>query len=391
MIHDVSDSDLEPVRGFLEAHLDSSLFLLSNLAVFGPRSGEHPNSGTYRCAVEDGRIVAVFSLTRGGNLLVQAAGRADLAEAIVEACEADPIEVTGVIGDWLTAQTVWRLVCADARLQPTQTEKDLLFSVALTEPAVSIVPEGTVRALNAGDFGQWEPLNSAYLAELNYPTQPTAVQRQDEFESGIRAHRWWGAFDGGHLVAIAGLNAEYGRIGQIGGVYTRPEERRKGFARAAMRALMIDVRHRFERLVLFTGADNVSAQRLYESLGFQPGGSFGIFLGARRTPARTDQRCKWAGQSGEIYTYEIYEWPTRLSAGPGNYIFTSSGSDGGWRPIAVGECADLSELQAHLRARHDATHVHVRPNFNPLAVRRREAADLAERWTPGHDAGGYSE
>jgi ribosomal protein S18 acetylase RimI-like enzyme len=391
MIHDVTDSDLEPVRGFLEAHLDSSLFLLSNLAVFGPRSGEHPNSGTYRCAMEDGRIVGVFSLTRRGNLLVQAAGRADLAEAIVEACEADPIEVTGVIGDWLTAQAVWRLVCEDARLEPTQTEKDLLFSLSLTDAAASIGAVGPVRALNPGDFGQWEPLNSAYLAELNHPTQLTALQRQDEFESGIRAHRWWGAFEGERLVAIAGLNAEYGRIGQIGGVYSRPEERRKGFARAAIRALMADVRQRFERLVLFTGDDNVSAQRLYQSLGFQSGGSFGIFLGARRAHPRTDQRCKWAGQSGEIYTYEIHEWPTRLSAGPGNYIFATTGGDGGWRPVVVGECADLSELQAHLRGRYDATHVHVRPNFNPVAVRRREAADLAERWTPGHDAGTYSE
>lgn len=391
MIHDVTDSDLEPVRGFLEAHLDSSLFLLSNLAVFGPRSGEHRNSGTYRCAVEEGRIVAVFSLTRGGNLLVQAAGRADLAEAIVEACEADPIEVTGVIGDWLTAQAAWRLVCADTRLEPTQTEKDRLFSLSLEDPAASIVPEGSVRALHAGDFGQWEPLNSAYLAELNHPTQLSALQRQDEFESGIRAHRWWGAFDGERLAAIAGLNAEYGRIGQIGGVYSRPEDRRKGFARAAMRALMTDVRHRFERLVLFTADDNVGAQRLYASLGFQSGGSFGIFLGVRKTHARIDQRCQWAGQSGEIYTYDIHEWPTRLSAGPGNYIFASSGSDSVWRPILVGECADLSELQPHLRGRHEATHVHVRPNFNPAAVRRREAADLAERWTPGRDASTYSE
>jgi len=299
--------------------------------------------------------------------------------------------VTGVIGDWLTAQAVWRLVCADLRLEPTQTRKDLLFSLTLTDPATAIVPEGWVRALNAGDFGQWAPLNSAYLAELNHPTQLTALQRQDEFESGIRAQRWWGAFVDQRLVAIAGLNAEYGRIGQVGGVYSRPEERRKGFARAVMRGLMADVRHRFERLVLFTGDDNVSAQRLYESLGFQSGGSFGVFLGARRTHTHTAQRCKWAGQSGEIYTYEIHEWPTRLSAGPGNYIFASSGNDGGWRPIVVGECANLSELQAHLRGRHDATHVHVRPNFNPAAVRRREAADLAERWTPGHDTSTYSE
>lgn len=289
MIHDVTDSDLERVRGFLEAHLDSSLFLLSNLAVFGPRSGEHPNSGTYRCAVEDGRIVAVFSLTRRGNLLVQAAGRADLAEAIVQACEADAVEVTGVIGDWLTAQAAWRLVCEDAHLQPTQTQKDVLFSLSLTDPAGSILPEGTVRALNATDFGQWEPLNSAYLLELNLPNQLTALQRQDQFESGVHAHRWWRAFEGERLVAIAGLNAEYGRVGQIGGVYSRPEERRRGFARAVMRALMKDVRHRFERLVLFTGDDNVGAQRLYQSLGFQSGGFFGLFLGTRRTHTRTDR------------------------------------------------------------------------------------------------------
>lgn len=394
MIHDVTDSDLERVRGFLETHLDSSLFLLSNLAVFGPRGGEHPNSGTYRCAVEDGRVVAVFALTRRGNLLVQAAGRADLAAAILEACEADPIEVTGVIGDWLTAQALWQLACEDLRLQASHSEKDMLFSLSLSDPAAAIAPEGCARALNPGDFGRWEPLNSAYLTELGHPIQLSALQRQDEFESGIRAHRWWGAFADGRLLAIAGLNAEYGRIGQVGGVYCLPEGRRKGFARAAMRALTVDVRQRFERLVLFTGVENVGAQRLYESLGFQPGGAFGIFVGTRKAHSPVDERCQWAGLSGEIYTYEIHEWPTRLSTGPGNYIFAGSGGDGGWRPIAIGECPDLSELQAQLRGgRHDATHVHVRPNFNPVAVRRREAADLAERWMPGRsqDGGAYNE
>jgi hypothetical protein len=32
--------------------------------------------------------------------------------------------------------------------------------------------------------------------------------------------------------------------------------------------------------------------------------------------------------------------------------------------------------------RHPATHVHVRLNFNPVSVRRREVSDLAEQWTP---------
>jgi len=35
----VATADLERVRSFLEAHVETSLFLLSNLAIFGPRLG----------------------------------------------------------------------------------------------------------------------------------------------------------------------------------------------------------------------------------------------------------------------------------------------------------------------------------------------------------------
>ena len=389
MIEDVTDSDLERARAFLEAHRHASLLLLANLVLFGPRAGEHPNSGNYRCVVEDGRIVAVFSLTRRGNLLVQAAGRADLAEDILEACDGEPFEVTGVIGDWPAAQALWSLVCQDPRFEPTHSHKDVLFSLDLAaalDTAGAVPDSGAVRALAADDFEQWAPLNAAYLAELGLPLQLTAEQRREEFETDARADRWWGAFEGARLISVAGLNAAYGRLAQVGGVYSCPAGRRKGLSRAIMRKLMADSRQRFARLILFTGEDNVAARRLYESLGFQAEGEFGIFLGVRRSPAPTQQSCKWEGQSGEVYTYEIREWPTRLSPGPGNYIFAGSESGGTWRPLLIGECADLSELANHERrhgGRHEVTHIHVRLNFNPAAVRRKEAGDLAERWTPG--------
>jgi len=387
MIHDVTDSDLERVRAYLEAHVDSSLFLLSNLALLGPRLGEHPNSGNYRFVSEQGTIVAVFSLTRRGNLLVQGAGRADLAEQILSACEAEPIAVTGVIGDWVTAEALWRLVCADPSFEPTLSKKDLLFTLPLTNvPEDSRKRAVTVRTLNVEDFESWVPLNSAYLVELHIPLELSHPQRREEFESATRANRWWGAFDGERLVAIAGLNAVYGRLGQVGGVYSRPEERRKGYGSAVMRQLIVDckARHHFERLALFTGHDETAARGLYESLGFRTGGAFGLLLGTRAARTGTGQRFKWPGQSGEVYTYEIHEWPTRLSPGPGNFIFAASEAGGGWRPILIGESADLSELADHERmrgVRHDVTHVHVRMNFNPVAVRRREASDLIERWT----------
>ncbi len=401
MIQDVTAADLEPVRAFLEANLDSSLFLLSNLAMCGPRRGDHPNSGNFRFIAEEGRIVAVFSLTLRGNLLVQAAGRVDLAEEILGACDDEPIEVTGIVGEWLTAQVLWNLLCADSGFEPSHSTKDLLFSRPLTDADVVASPVGgtddtpderRVRTLNPDDFEQWEPLNTAYLAELNLPWQATLQERKDDFESRARARRWWGAFDSGRLVAIAGLNAVYGRLGQVGGVYSLLDGRRKRLGHAVMRALISDSRshHHFERLVLFTGEDNVAARRLYKSLGFQVGGAFGLFLGTRRPTARTQQRYQWVGQSGEAYTYEIHEWPTRLSPGPGNYIFASNEGAGAWRPLLIGESVDLSELTAHERmlvGPHALTHVHVRLNFNPVAVRRREVSDLAAKWLPpGHDS-----
>src|SRR3954470_18146295 len=104
MIRHVTDSDLERVRAFLESHVDTSLFLLSTLAALGPRLGSHLNSGNFRLVEEDGKIAAVCCLTRRGNLLVQAGGRRDLAEQIFEACETEPIEVRGIVGEWTSAE-----------------------------------------------------------------------------------------------------------------------------------------------------------------------------------------------------------------------------------------------------------------------------------------------
>jgi predicted GNAT family acetyltransferase len=390
MIRHVTDSDLQRVRAFLESHVDTSLFLLSTLAALGPRLGHHLNSGNFRLIEEEGQIVAVCCLTRRGNLLVQAGGRTDLAEQVFEACETETIEVRGVVGEWPMAEALWKLLGADPRFETTHNLKDILYRLMLNRKPGTRVESANVRALDAGDFVQWERLNSAYFAELSLPLQATLEQRRTDFIVRIRSGLWWGAFDDGHeLVSIAALNATYGSLGQVGGVYTRPADRRKGLSRAVMQLLIEDCAKRlhFEKLVLFTGEDNMPARKLYESLEFEPAGAFGVLLGDRRANTRAPERHKWAGQSGELYTYEVFDWPARLTPGPGNYIFATSTAAGDWNPLLVGESADLSTLalQDRLRSgagRHPATHVHVRLNFNPSSVRRREVSDLAEHWTP---------
>jgi len=396
MIRNVETGDLERVRGFLEAHVETSLFLLSNLAIFGPRLTDHANSGNYRLVEEAGQLVAVFCLTRRGNLLVQAAGRADLAESILESCEGEPIEVCGVAGEWPTAATLWDLLRADPRFEPTLGSKDVLYRLPLDSgPEVtrtSVSTNVVVRALDASDFQQWERLNTAYFAEMHLPLPVVDDAHEAEFVRRTRAKWWWGAFAGRELAAIVGLNAAYGVVGQVGGVYARPADRKKGLARAAMELLIEESRehHRLAKLILFTGEENHGARRLYDSLGFESAGAFGLLLGSRRPQPRTQARHKWEGQSGERYTYDVHPWPLRLSPGPGNFIFANSLGSGHWRPVQIGECADLATLadQERLRSsvgRHVPSHVHVHVNFNPAAVRRREVSDLAARWMSDHD------
>jgi predicted GNAT family acetyltransferase len=395
MIRHVSTDDLERVRSFLEAHLDTSLFLLSNLAIFGPSLLDHGNSGNYRLVEEAGRVVAVFCLTRRGNLLVQAAGRADLAESILEACEAETIEVSGVAGEWPTAEALWELLRADPRFEPTLSSKDVLYRLPLPgEGARMTLPPGVVvRALDASDFEQWERLNTAYCAEVRLPLPVADEAHEAEFVRRTRAKWWWGTFVGSQLAAVVGLNAAYGVVGQVGGVYVRPADRKKGLARAAMELLMDESQehHHLEKLILFTNEDNQSARRLYESLGFEAAGAFGLLLGSRRPQSLAQPRHKWEGHSGERYTYEVYTWPLRLSPAPGNFIFADSLGSGHWRPLQIGECADLATLADQERSRnsggrHVPSHVHVRVNFNPAAVRRREVNDLSARWlSSDHD------
>jgi RimJ/RimL family protein N-acetyltransferase len=389
MIRNVDMEDLERVRRFLEAHVETSLFLLSNLALFGPRLGEHWNSGNYRMVEEAGRLVAVFCLTRRGNLLVQAGGRTDLAEAILESCESETIEVSGVAGEWDTAKALWDLISVDPRFEPGMSSKDVLYRFPLTALGeADALPAGVAaRALQPADFEQWERLNTAYLAEMHLPLPVVDEAHEAEFSRRARAKWWWGAFIGSELVATVALNAAYGVVGQVGGVYTRPADRNKGMARAAMRLLMEDCKdyHGFEKLILFTGEDNRGARRLYESLDFEVAGAFGLLLGSRRAQPREQLRHKWVGQSGEIYTYDVYPWPARLTPGPGNFVFASSLGAGYWRPTWIGESADLAALSDHERLRNTGgrqppSHVHVRLNFNPIAVRRREVSDLAARW-----------
>jgi hypothetical protein len=123
-----------------------------------------------------------------------------------------------------------------------------------------------VRALVPNDFDEWVKPNTDYLVEEGLPVQGTIAERKAQFVDQTKAGYWWGAFDNKQLVATAALNAIYGTIGQVGGVYTVPEKRRRGLARSAMLLLLNDSKNRHHlRRLSYLRASRISPLRNYTS------------------------------------------------------------------------------------------------------------------------------
>ena len=81
------------------------------------------------------------------------------------------------------------------------------------------------------------------------------------------------------LVATSTWNAQLPDCVQIGGVFTPPELRRRGYGRAVVAGSLVEAREQgVGRSVLFTGVDNPAARRAYEALGFEVVGDYALFL-----------------------------------------------------------------------------------------------------------------
>lgn len=278
-IREVTGAGVASVTSFLETHLETSVFLLNNLGTYGPRLTNEVNSGNFRAIDEGGRVVGVFVLTRRGTILAQTGGRTDFSTPILDISRTDNIPIRGVIGEWACAASIWDLLRTEPGWTPTMESREILYRISLAKEVAPKVADD-VRRLVAGDFDQWYKLNDKYLAEVGIPTHLTIEDRRKLFNAEASAGHWWGKFDSGRLVALAGLNATFGNVGQVGGVYTRPRSRQQGHGRDVMNFLASDCanRHGIDRLILFTDEENPAARRLYESMGFSTAGHFGLFF-----------------------------------------------------------------------------------------------------------------
>ncbi len=85
----------------------------------------------------------------------------------------------------------------------------------------------------------------------------------------IELGEYFGCFDGGRLVAMAGERMCAGSLREISGVCTHPDYQGLGYARRLMVKLVRRQMQRNETPFLHVMRDNIGARRLYERMGFR--------------------------------------------------------------------------------------------------------------------------
>ncbi len=274
------ESKAELIR-FLKQNEEYSLFLLGNLETYGLELSDALYSGNFKILHEEDKILAAFCLTKKGNLLVQSQEHNEkIYDAIILACLEERIPIAGVLGEWEFSYPLWNLLKQKKIIQKEgYVSREVLYTINLDQ--TDYLPDANARLLNSTDFDGWHKLIEAYCQEMGFPGN-SLEETHAEFLTLAAQKIIWGLFLEEKLVAVADLNAHFSDLGQLGGVYTIPNFRKKGLSTRLIRHLIHDAKalHKIRKLIIFTGENNHAARRVYESLGISPCGHYALLFGA---------------------------------------------------------------------------------------------------------------
>ena len=136
----------------------------------------------------------------------------------------------------------------------------------------------TVRRVGRDDLEELYPLEEAYQKEevLRDPENLNTHYLKKRFHRQLSQFHIWAVYKGGRPIAKGGTNAEGFSYGQIGGVYTLPDERGRGIGRLLMNHISRELYEQGLKTSLFVRKDNPAALKLYKNCEYETRGDFRI-------------------------------------------------------------------------------------------------------------------
>lgn len=264
-----TEADRGAIEAFLWERVETSMFPLGNLARHG-MTGGHPLAMRFWVAGEP--IEAVLGVTEKGMILPQLPPR--LAAEAAEALAGE--HVLGVVGAGnQVAALQSALGPSDSPLQLDR--KEALMFLALAEMRMPGTAGLTLAPLSAAPRDLLVRWRAASEREALGAGENAEAQAEVDVVAWLAAGSHRVLLRNDQPVAMTGFNARLPGVVQVGAVWTPPEHRRQGLARAAVALHLAEARTEgVERAVLFTA--NPFAARAYRALGFGEVGRFRLVL-----------------------------------------------------------------------------------------------------------------
>ncbi|GAA6619829.1 GNAT family N-acetyltransferase [Scytonema sp. NUACC26] len=257
---------------FLSQYPDTSMFLRSNLQAAGLVNQGARFQGTYVAAIEDEVVTAVAAHYWNGMIVIQAP--IHLESVVQEVVSQSGKTISGITGPTQQVEAA-REVLGLANRPIRLSESEILFSLALQDLRVpTMLTSGQVQC-RLPHLEELELLTEwciAYsveaLEQVNTPSLHQNCYRTIEARQATATH--WVLVAEETLVSYSAFNACLPEIVQIGGVWTPPNLRGKGYAKCVVAGSLISAQsQKVNRAVLFTSEHNIAAQAVYRGLGFQ--------------------------------------------------------------------------------------------------------------------------
>jgi ribosomal protein S18 acetylase RimI-like enzyme len=246
--------------------------------------------GTWAGAFEHERLVAVAQHTQVfETIIVQAP--VQVAAVVRTAARASGRPVSGFIGPRVQVGAARTALGFDhAPLRMASDEGLYAVSLdALAVPALLADGRGRCRRSREADIAVLAGWREEYRIATNNdrPGPALTAASRDDVELGVVEGSGFVLDVEGVPVAYQQFNAVVDDVVQVGGVWTPPALRGRGYGRAVVAGSLLAARAQgARRSVLFTGEDNVAAQRAYAALGFTRTGDWAlVFLAKSLRPA----------------------------------------------------------------------------------------------------------
>lgn len=276
MIRIAVPDDKAAIVAFLSRHVETSMFLLSNLESLGVGKTSHPNGTRFLLRLANGVISGVFGWTNGGYVMPQFP-EMTLAEAQICVAALRGVSLRGITGP---PDQVALII---ATLPMSASDWALNRDDPLMTRALDDLPEvqAKLRPPEAGDRALLEGWFAAYMCDTG-----TAGAGGLRLKATARAQSAIGSdairllIRDGRPVGMAAINARAGDIVQIGGVYVPPEHRGVGLAGQLVLGHLAELKVQgIKRAILF--AASAASARAYLRIGFAHVGAFRVAILSR--------------------------------------------------------------------------------------------------------------